>query len=131
MDNKNGILFVTPHQLSTEAKRLLQTVPQDQFLHKIKGGGFFEKTKGLDRIYDIGILLHKVELPNDAYLHVVVDKHRFPSVVDSSLKSFFLKFPSNKMPIPNNLRNEDYKVLRKVPKVFASSIPSDEHHDFF
>lgn len=118
----NGILFVTPHQLSTESKRLLQNTPAEQFLTTIKGGGFFERTKGLDRIYDIGILLHKIETPGSGdYLHVVIDKHRFPTVVDSSLKSFFLKFPSCKMPIPNNLRDENYKVIRRIPKGFVST----------
>lgn len=117
----NSILFITPHQLSTEAKRLLQAVPQEQFLNHIKGGGFFERSKGLDRIYDIGILLHKIETGSGDYLHVVIDKHRFPSVADSSLKSFYLRFPANKMPIPSNVNLEDYKVLRKIPKSFASS----------
>lgn len=117
----NGILFMTPHQLSTEAKRLLQTVPAEQFLHHIKGGGFFEKSKGLDRIYDIGILAHKVEASSGDYLHVIIDKHRFPSVIDSSLKSFYLRFPSCKAPIPSNLHNEDYKILRKVPKSTVSA----------
>lgn len=117
----NGILFITPHQLSTEAKRLLQTVPTDQFLHYIKGGGFYEKSKGLDRIYDIGLLLHKVEMPSGDYLHVVIDKHRFPTVVDSSKKSFYLAFPKNKMPIPSNYGIPDYKALRKIPKFVATS----------
>lgn len=116
-----GILFITPHQLSTEAKRLLQTVPTDQFLHYIKGGGFFEKSKGLDRIYDVGILLHKCEMPAGDFLHVVVDKHRFPTVVDSSKKSFYLQFPKNKMPIPSNYGIPDYKILRKIPKFVAAS----------
>lgn len=116
-----GILFMTPHQLSTEAKRLLQTVPAEQFLHHIKGGGFFEKTKGLDRIYDIGILCHKVETAGGDYLHVVIDKHRFPSVVDSSLKSFYLPFPKCKMPIPSNINNAESKIYRKIPKTAVST----------
>lgn len=116
----NGILFMTPHQLSTEAMRLLQTVPAEQFLNHIKGGGFFEKSKGLGRIYDIGVLIHKVESAAGDYLHVLIDKHRFPVVADSYLKSFYLQFPSNKMPIPNNLEDEGYKVLRKIPRSSAS-----------
>ena len=118
--SSNGILFITPHQLSTEAKRLAQTVPADQFLHTIKGGGYFEKSKGLGRIYDIGILQSKIETDGGDYLHMVVDKHRFPSVVESSLKSWFLAFPSCKMPIPPNYDIENYKVLRKIPRTFAS-----------
>ena len=114
------ILFITPHQLSTEAKRLLQTTPQEQFLNTIKGGGFFEKSKGLDRVYDIGILIHKIERDDHDYLHFVIDKHRFPSVIDSHLKQFFLPFPKNKMPIPSNLHEENHKVLRKIPRAMAT-----------
>lgn len=125
----NGILFITPHQLSTDAKRLLQTVPAEGFLNQIKGGGFFEKTKGLDRIYDIGILLHKVESGDRSFLNVVVDKHRFPTVVDSSLKSFFLPFPKCGMPIPNNLHFDNYKIHRKLPKSFA--VPVEKNVDQF
>lgn len=116
----HGILFITPHQLSTEAARIMQTVPNDQFLHAIKGGGYFEKTKGLGRIYDIGILIHKCETETGDYLHVVIDKHRFPSVADSRLKSFFMKFPSNKMPIPANVQNPEHKTLRKIPRTTQS-----------
>lgn len=111
-----GILFGTPHQLSTEAKRKLETVSAEQFLPTIKGGGFFEKTKGLDRIYDIGLLMHIVNAPSGDYLHMVLDKHRFPTVVDASAKSWFLEFPSNKMPIPSNVNDEEYKIHRKIPR---------------
>lgn len=120
----NGILFQTPHQLSTEAKRLTQIHPGEQFLNAIKGGGFFEKTKGLPRIYDIGMLIHKIETEGGDYLHFVIDKHRFPTVVESNLKSFFLAFPKCKMPIPSNINDENYKVLRKLPKVMSSSADS-------
>ena len=122
----NQILLVSPHQLSTDAKRKLETVPAEQFLHVIKGGGFFEKTKGLDRIYDIGILIHKVETQtNGDWLHCVVDKHRFPSVVDSKLKSWYMQFPSNKMPIPSNIHDENYQVHRKIPRGQAQQTGGD------
>jgi len=120
LNNKHGILFITPHQLSTDAKRLLQNTPQEQFLHAIKGGGFFEKTKGLDRIYDIGVLINKAETPAGDFLHVVIDKHRFPTVVESSAKSFYLAFPACKAPIPSNLENPDHKVLRRIPRSVVS-----------
>lgn len=122
--SSQSVLFVSPHQLSTEAKKLLQIVPPTQFLETIKGGGYFEKTKGLDRIYDIGILLHKVETPNADWLHVLIDKHRFPSVIETRKKSFFLQFPKNKMPIPSNYGIEGYKVHRKIP---SGTFMSDEN----
>lgn len=125
----NNILFVTPHQLSTDAKRLLQSLPAEQFLTTIKGGGYFEKTKGLDRIYDIGLLIHKVETENGDYLHVMLDKHRFPTPVEGSARSFFLPFPPSKMPIPSNLHDQNHRVLRKIPRggvhPSASSNPFD------
>lgn len=115
----NNILFITPHQLSTEAKRLLQTTPPEGFLNAIKGGGYFERTKGLDRIYDIGILIHKCEAPSGDYLHVVIDKHRFPTPIESSAKSFYLPFPSSNMPIPSNIGEENHRILRKIPRTSA------------
>ena len=117
----HSILFLTPHQLSTEAKRLMQSVPSDQFLNYIKSGGFFEKTRGLDRVYDIGILVNKCEMPQGDFLHVLIDKHRLPTVVDASIKSFYLPFPKNKMPIPSNYHIENLKAMRKIPKAFASA----------
>ena len=116
----HGILFITPHQLSTDAKRLLQNTPQEQFLHAIKGGGFFEKTKGLDRIYDIGVLISKCETPSGDFLHVIIDKHRFPTVVESSSKSFFLPFPKCKAPIPANLEEVEHRTLRRIPRSVIS-----------
>ena len=124
----HGILFMTPHQLSTEALRLQQTVPQEQFLKAIKGGGYFEKTKGLGRIYDIGVLINKVEAESGDYLHVLVDKHRFPTVIDAHLKEFFLPFPSNKMPIVPTSGKEDHKILRKIPR--ASMTQKRDDYDF-
>ncbi len=115
---------MTPHQLSTEAKRTLTLYPNEQFLNNIKGGGYFEKTRGLDRVYDIGILINKCETSNGDWLHVVIDKHRFPSVIDSRLKSAFIQFPSNKMPIPANADKEDYKITRKIPRGSGASSSS-------
>lgn len=127
----NGILFISPHQLSTDAKRKLETVPAEQFLHTIKGGGFFEKTKGLDRIYDIGLLIHKVETNNNGdWLHCVVDKHRFPSVVDSKLKSWYMKFPDCKMPIPSNIHDEGYQIHRKIPRGDGGASNTDSFFNF-
>lgn len=120
---------MTPWQLSTEAKRQLQLMPADSFLPFIKGGGFFEKTRGLDRIYDIGILQHIVSTPAGDYLHMVLDKHRFPTVVDNVHKSWFLKFPSNMMPIPSNINNPDHKILRKVPKMAEGQSSSNSLFD--
>ena len=126
----NGIMFATPWQLSTEAKRQLQLMPADNFLPFIKGGGFFEKTRGLDRIYDIGILQHIVSTPAGDYLHMVLDKHRFPTVVDNVHKSWFLRFPSgNGMPIPSNINNPDHKILRKVPKMAEGQSSSNSLFD--
>lgn len=121
-----GILLLNPRQLSTEALRLESTVPAENFLNTIKGQGFFEGSKGLGRIFDIGILLHKCETQAGNFLNVLVDKHRFPSVIDSKYKQFFLEMPESMMPIPSNLMTEDYKVLRKIPRSRAS--PDD---DFF
>lgn len=112
----NNILMITPHQLSTDAKRVRSTLPVGQFLPFIKSGGFFERTKGLDRVYDIGILIDKCETPFGDFLHVLLDKHRFPTPIDNVATSFFLEFPPCKMPILPTYGKEGHKIIRKLPK---------------
>lgn len=73
--------------------------------------------------------MHKVSKDDGDWLHVVIDKHRFPTIVDASKKSFFLKFPKNGMPIPSNYGIPDYKILRKIPK-FTQASKDDALFDF-
>lgn len=108
-----GTLFMTPHQLSTEAKRLLRTgIPEDSFVKELAGRGFFEGSSALDRIYDGCILIHLFKANKETYLSLILDKHRLPTVVDDDKKYLIFKFPKG-MPIPFSINGED-ESFRKI-----------------
>lgn len=119
-----GILLRTPHQLSTEAKNLLRTgIPEEQFVKELAGKGYFEGTKGLDRIYDGGMLLHLFKHNKETYFTCQLDKHRFPTVVDEDERYYIWKFPKH-MPIPHSTNGEDTACRRL--KDFGNEPTSDE-----
>lgn len=118
----NGILLLNVRQVSTEGIREESTNPGPAFLNRLKGQSFYEGSKGIGRIQDINMLIHRIEQDNGpTWLHCIVDKHRFPTAVDSKLKEWFLKMPENMMPIPSNLMDEDYKVHRRMPRTMSSA----------
>lgn len=109
-----GILFFTPHQLSTAAKILLRGgLPEDQFVKEIAGRGFFEGTSALDRIYDGCLLIHLFKRNKETYFTVQLDKHRLPTVIDDDKKYVVFKFPKG-MPIPYSSNGED-ETFKKMP----------------
>lgn len=111
-----NIAFITPHQLSTEAKILLRNgMPGYQLVKEIAEKGYFDKTKALDREFDIGILLCKFRHNKKDYLAVQRDKHKIPTIVDEEKKFFILEFP-NKMPIPSDIKRErsSFRSIREI-----------------
>lgn len=109
-----GIFFITPHQLSTDAKNLLRTgVSDEYFTREVAEKGYWEFTKGLDRIFDLGVIIHLVKYRKKTYLSVARDKHRISTIVEDAMKHFFLEFPW-KMPIPHDV--DDTPIhMRKLP----------------
>jgi replicative DNA helicase len=114
------ILFITPHQLSTEAKNLLRGgLPEDHFVKEIAEKGYWEGNKGLDRIFDLGLLIHLFKHNGETYLSIQRDKHRISSIVEDAYKYFIMKFPKF-MPLPH-----DYDVestgFRKLPSAASNA----------
>lgn len=112
-----GIALITPHQISTEAKSLIRGgTPEDQFVKEIAERGYWERTKGLDRVYDCCILIHLFKHNKETYLSVLREKHRIPTIVDEEKKYFIYKFPP-KMPIPSDIRGEriGFRRLKAAP----------------
>lgn len=107
-----GIWFVTPHQLSTEAKALLRTsISEDQFVKEVAEKGYWENNKGLDRIFDLGLIIHLFKHNKETYFAVARDKHRIPTIVDDEHKFAMMKFPKL-MPIPHDIEGEDISFRR-------------------
>lgn len=114
------IVHITPHQLSTEAKNLLRGgLPEDQFTNEIAEKGYWEGNKGLDRIFDLGILIHLFKYKGETFLSVRRDKHRLSSILEDKYKHFFLRFPKA-MPIPHDIDCDEIVSYDKLPAIITS-----------
>lgn len=106
------ILFVTPHQLSIEAKnRLRDDIPGDQFIKLLPGRGYWEGNKGLDRIYDVGFYIHLIKRAGKTYLGVAWDKHRGFNCEEDN-KFFMMEFPDSVHPVPYDIDRDDSSMTR-------------------
>ncbi len=108
-----GMLFQTPHQLSTEAKSLLrgQTTPA-MFVKDVAEKGYAAGCKQLDQELDLEFYHHKFAHGKQWYLGVQRGKHRGHMIQDEK-KFFILPFPSNLMPIPDDV-NDDGPIIRRI-----------------
>lgn len=118
------ILFVTPHQLSTEAQALLRGgMPEENFVKEIASRGYFEASKGLGRIYDGCLLIHLFKHNKKWFFSIQLDKHRFPLVVDDEKKYVIYEMPPRSMPIPHS--PNEYKGFRKLKDAQPSNADAD------
>ena len=115
-----GITFITPHQLSTEAKQLLRNgMPGYQLVKEIAEKGYFDKTKALDREFDLGLIMCKYIHNKKHYLAIHRDKHKIPTIIDEEKKFCILEFP-DKMPIPSDI-NRERKSFRNIKEIDSKS----------
>lgn len=70
-----GILFITPHQLSTEAKALTRQGIED-FVKEIANKGYYDSCRTIDQEVDMELYVHIVKLNGQSYLTVQRGKHR-------------------------------------------------------
>lgn len=118
-----GILFITPHQLSTEARNLTRgLVPDDKLLENITMKGYWMDSKGLDREFDGAFYIHLVQKGDVWYKHFYRDKHRWPVQLPEVRKSFYMQFPGL-MSIPDDVMTEP-AYTRKIGRG-ASNVSSD------
>lgn len=99
-------VFITPHQLSTDAKQLTRNgVPDINFVKEVKGKGYFDHSKALDQIVDLEIYLHRAKLNKKPVLTVARGKHRTPNILDDDKMYFILPFPKG-APIKENINDK-------------------------
>lgn len=115
-----GIAFLTPAQLSTEAKRLLRGIPSHMFLETIAEKGMYADSSQLDQEIDLEMFIHLFTHKRRKYLGVRRGKHRLPTrpASDDDL-SFLLVFPGPNTPILPDVGKQD-SSLRSLPKSFGS-----------
>jgi len=73
------ILCITPHQLSTDAKKLTRQGVED-FVKEIANKGYWDSCTTIDQEVDMEIYQHKVEVNGLAYMTYQRGKHRRPGV---------------------------------------------------
>jgi hypothetical protein len=73
------ILFITPHQLSTEAKMLVRQGVEN-FVQEIANKGYYDGCRTVDQEVDLEIYIHIVKVNGVSYLTIQRGKHRKVSV---------------------------------------------------
>lgn len=72
---RRGITFVSPHQFSTEARKLERGEPKD-FVKHVSARGYYDGCSRLEQELDLEISLHIVVVNNEKYLTMQRGKHR-------------------------------------------------------
>lgn len=115
-----NIAFMTPLQLSSEAKQQLRNgIPEHDLVNQIAEKGFYDGCKGLDQHIDLDIYVHLFTHKRKKYLAFRRGKHR-GHVVDDSHKYFMLRFPGLHTPILEDINGEDTS-FSKLPRDFEGT----------
>lgn len=86
-----GILFITPHQLSPDAKYLVRQ-GVDNFVQEVANKGYWDSCKAIDQEVDMEIIIHIEKVNGESYLTVQRGKHRKPRPTPEAHLYTVLKF---------------------------------------
>jgi len=112
--SSKGILCITPHQLSSDAKQLIRNgVPDVNFVKEVANKGYAEGVRTLDTVPDGELYLHIARIQRKPYLTVQRGKHRTPGILDDDKMYFTLPFPKG-APIKENLNSKDDDKLNEL-----------------
>ena len=102
--SSRGVLFITTHQLSTEAKQLIRNgVDPQELVKEIANKGYYEGSRQLDQVVDLEIHQHIAKLNKKYYLTIQRGKRRYPEIIPDEKKYFMLPYPKSIPCIPPNL----------------------------
>ena len=108
---KKKILFVTPHQLNPDAKRLIRNgVPNQEFVKYLPNKGYYDHSSKLDQEIDLELFCHIAYINRKPYLTIQRGKHRIPTTISNEEKFIMLKYPK-KAPIPEDKVDEKGNVV--------------------
>ena len=109
-----NIAFISPYQLSSEAKNLLRNgVPNTTFVREISEKGYTADCKQIDQVLDVEVYVHLFQHNGKKVLSVGRGKHRIPTVIDEEDKYFFMMFPDLNTPVLPDI-NTSPKFMRKL-----------------
>lgn len=111
MIESKKILCVTPHQLSTDAKKLTRQGVED-FVKEIANKGYWDSCTTIDQEVDMEIYQHKVEINGEAYLTFQRGKHRKPGVTPAADLYTVYKFSAERGFIDDDVLGPDQSRRR-------------------
>jgi hypothetical protein len=120
------IAMITPHQLSTEAKRMMRDGATD-FVKKLPGGGYYTGSAGVDNEIDLETFIHIERLNGRAYLTFQRGKHRGINNTPDKCKYFVLPFPEDGRPILDDVNGPD----TTCSKVGGGPVNSPDENPFW
>ena len=110
------ILFISPHQMSTEAKQLVRNGTNKLNLVKeVVSKGYTELSKQIDQVVDIEICIAKALMNKKWVLTMMIGKHRGAEIIPDEQKYQILRFPLG-MPIPPNVDDPNYVPVKSDNK---------------
>lgn len=74
--NRRKITLITPHQISTDAKRNILRVNQSGFVKELVGRGYYKGCASLDNEFDCEIFIHIEKFNGRSYLTIQRGKQR-------------------------------------------------------
>jgi hypothetical protein len=89
--NTRNIPFISPHQLSSEAKQLIRENRMN-FVQEIAEKGYYDGCRRLDQEVDWELYIHIEKVNGVSYLTIQRGKHRFPRIIPDSMKYIVLQF---------------------------------------
>jgi len=112
--NINKLLFVTPHQLSTDANQLLRNqLPPLEFVKYIANRNYYDGSKRIGQEIDLELYIHIAKKDKKPVLTVQRGKHRGHPNIDDEMKYALLEFViKNDVPIP--AENEHYNPCMRT-----------------
>ena len=83
-----NIAFITPHQLSTDAKMMIRDGRTD-FVKELVGRGYYMKSKQIDQVVDLEIFIHIEKVNGKSYLTIQRGKHRIIEQTPELIRCLF------------------------------------------
>ena len=118
-----GITFITAHQLSTEAQRLIKTdiVSTANFTRKVNTGGWYQECQALHQKFDLEFVMH-IHLHIDGYKYLTFSrgKHRGGEKTPQCKLHFMYKFQAFGGIVPDV--NKESQVLYALPKQMSDGM---------
>lgn len=108
------IAFVTPHQLSTDAKQMIRDGKAD-FVQELPGKGYYRGCKQIDQEVDLEIFIHIEKVNGESYLTVQRGKHRIIGQTPTKDLYCVLKFEKYGIPFDEGRKDLSRRTVGGGP----------------